>query len=123
MSTIAQIAALAAFAVVSGSAVAQARVYSEPSYGDQTVSMRVSTADLNLESQAGAQVMLHRIHYAASIVCGFRADDSVLAMSRTYRRCMDDATERAVGKLDNPIVSALNARGQSGQLKFASRAP
>lgn len=119
MSISAKVTALAALAVLGGSVAANAAIFSEVSSGNNTVSVKVSYADLDLQNQAGAQIMLRRIHHAASIACGNGPDDRLFWTVRAYRMCIDKAAESAIVRLHSPIVSALN--GRAGGELLASR--
>jgi UrcA family protein len=75
----------------------------------EIVSVAVPYGDLNLSSEAGAQIMLQRIHNAAVTICGTESG-SILDRVMVYEPCADGITYRAVARFDNPIVSALNDR-------------
>jgi UrcA family protein len=74
----------------------------------ETVSVKVSYADLNLSTEAGAKVMLQRIRSAAKKICGDGSDDPVAFIYQTLP-CAKATTDRAVAKFGNPIVTALNS--------------
>jgi UrcA family protein len=78
----------------------------------ETVSVKVSYVDLNLSTEAGAKVMLQRIRSAAMKICGTGSDDPVDHFYG-YLPCVNGATDRAVARFHNRIVSALNG-GKSG---------
>lgn len=86
------------FAACGQSAVAQ---------NADTVSVKVSYADLNTSSPAGARAMLQRIRTAAKAICGTESDDP-LDQLMIYRPCVDGVTNRAVVTLDDPTVTAIN---------------
>ena len=65
--------------------------------------------DLDLSSEAGAQVMLQRIHNAAQTICGPDAGH-LLDRLMVYQPCVNGITNRAVDQFDNPIVADLNDR-------------
>jgi UrcA family protein len=71
----------------------------------------VSYADLNLESEAGAQTLLRRIKFAARRVCGVN-DIGVLAIEfrAQLHRCAEQATARAVADVDGRTIVVANAR-------------
>jgi UrcA family protein len=94
--------AIAAIAAMSLSASA----FAAPS-GDTEVSVKVSLAGINLQSQAGAQVAVGRIHFAARQICGEETTADLGARAR-YSACMNQVTQRAVARLDSPLVTALN---------------
>ena len=81
-------------------------VVTAPSGADRSFrSERVSFADLDPDSSAGAHVLLIRINGAARNVCG--PDPSVthdLNDSRDYSVCMHRAVANAVDDIDDPAV-------------------
>lgn len=100
-----------AAAAVAGSAMAQGESTAARSIF-QEVAVPVTYGDLDLSSQDGASIMLHRLHDAALNACG--ADDGSVApykwavrRSACYHRSMD----RAVAALDAPTVSQLYSGG------------
>jgi UrcA family protein len=99
--------AVAAFAAMAVSASAFAAPTS-----DTQVSVKVSLAGVDLQSQAGAQVALGRIHVAARQICGEEPTDALDGRAQ-YRACMAQVTDRAVAKLGSPTVAALNGPVQS----------
>jgi UrcA family protein len=117
MTTKTILTAVAAFAAMSVSASAFA---APPS--DTDVSVKVSLAGVDLQSQAGAQVALGRIHFAARQICGEEATPD-LGDRAQYRACMDQVTQRAVAKLGSAVVTALNgpAKNRAGAILTASR--
>ncbi len=74
------------------------------------VSIKVSYADLNLDSRAGAEALLRRVGQAAESVCGSRPSDHLDDLM-IYRACVRGVADRAVANLGHPLVSALNAGG------------
>lgn len=73
-----------------------------------TVSVKVSYADLNLSTEAGAKAMLQRIRTAAKKICGAEMDDPIERLYE-YKPCVNGTTDRAVAQFGNPIVTALNS--------------
>jgi|SRR5687768_5287886 UrcA family protein len=71
----------------------------------------VSFADLNLETEAGANTLLRRIKFAARRVCGVN-DIGVIAIEFRARlhRCAEQATARAVADVDARTIIVANAR-------------
>jgi UrcA family protein len=71
----------------------------------------VSFADLDLETQAGAQTLLNRIKFAARRVCGVY-DAGLLAMEfrAQLHRCAAQATARAVADVDARTIVVADAR-------------
>ena len=87
---------------------------------DQTVSIRVSYADLDIGHSAGAKVLLHRLQAAAVQACGGMPDVRVLAQVAAFDRCRREAVGRAVAQIDSPTLdAAANRRGRDAD--FASR--
>jgi len=82
-------------------------------------SVKVQLADVDLASQAGAQVAMRRISNAAQTVCGGAPDLRNMSRYAIYNRCRRETIERAVGQLDRPQVTALLAKPQTRE--FASR--
>lgn len=78
----------------------------------------VQFRDLDLNSTAGAKVMLRRLDRAALSVCG-ASEFSVREYQRDVRRsdCYDQAMQSAVRELGAPSVSAA----YSGAMNVASR--
>jgi UrcA family protein len=94
--------ALAAAAAV---AVAAALVVPTVSQAAESVSMRVSYADLNLASDQGSQLLQRRIAIAARVVCGFEESkqyDVVIATNA----CRSGAIEGARPAFEAAIASA-----------------
>ena len=104
MFTMSTITALSAAMAVGFAACGQ----SASAQDTETPSAKVYYADLNLSTEAGAQVMLRRIRSAAEKVCGIQNDDP---LDRFYEwaPCVKSTTKRAVAEFGNPIVTALNS--------------
>jgi UrcA family protein len=94
---------------------AQAAPPTAPYAGD-TVSVRVSLTDLNLDHEPGARMALYRIRKAAGYVCGGDPGSPLLKLSALYRACQRDSVDRAVATLDQPRVTALNERGATNTM-------
>jgi|KBSMisStandDraft_5_1062788.scaffolds.fasta_scaffold3210609_1 UrcA family protein len=101
-------ATLAATAALSLCTAASAGPQAQP-YDPDTVSVKVSLADLNLNNEPGARIALRRIRNAAREVCGVAPSHPLMKESELYWACQRGATDRAVARLDVPTVSALNA--------------
>ncbi len=97
--------AAVAFATVASSSAALA---AEP-----PTEVRVSTRDLNLQTPAGAQTLMHRIYSAATLVCGGGPLTLEIADYQSFRRCRADAVARAVRDADAPMVTALAYHGSA----------
>jgi UrcA family protein len=115
-STLTAIAAFAAVAISAGAFAAPAAAESD------VVSVKVSLADVDMGSPAGAQVALRRIHAAAGQICGEESGDRLTGHAQ-YRACLDQITDRAVARLGSPMVTALNgfANGHAKVVVSASR--
>jgi UrcA family protein len=85
-----------------------------------TVTVRVPIDDLNLRSDTGATIALRRIHNAAGFICGEEPQAMLLAREQLYRQCMKATVDRAVARLDAPLVSAMNAPRQAGPNTLAA---
>ncbi len=96
-------AALAALAIA---AAAQPAASREPA-ADASVSARIALGDLNLDNRADAKTLLRRIRRTAESLCG-PIDDDLFDNRWQYSRCVIGAVDRAVARLDNPTVTALN---------------
>ena len=94
------------FAAASQSAFAQS---------DDTVSVKVSFADLNPSTDAGAKVMLRRIRNAANSICGPAPTNPIDRMMGPYDTCIKETVSQAVSQLNSPLVTAL----YSGKTKSA----
>lgn len=95
------------FAVASACAFLGAALAPTPSFaGEEQGQMRVAMGDLDLQSDPGAQSVLHRIKTASSIFC--ENDNRTRDLARTLEswKCRDRMTYLAVSKLDAPLVTA-----------------
>lgn len=82
---------------------------------DDVASVRVSYADLNLSSTAGAQTILQRIHHAANSVCGPQSSNPIDRVARLREVCVKQAVSQSVHQLNVPMVTALYA-GDGGAM-------
>jgi UrcA family protein len=99
-------AVAAALAATGPAFAAPVSVWSE----DEQVYAKVTYADSELRSAKGAADVARRIRSAARRVCG--GEDSVLlAMSRRFQTCQRDVIDRAVRRLDAPLVAEALGRG------------
>lgn len=94
--------ALAAAAAI---AVAAVLVIPTVSQAAESFSMRVSYADLNLASDAGAQVLHRRIAIAARVVCGFE-ESKLYDVIVATKACRSGAIEGARPAYEAAIGSA-----------------
>ena len=83
---------------------------------DGLPSKRVSYADLDISSPAGAKVLYSRIVAAAKDVCAQSGVKDLGAMQRV-NGCVDHAINHAVKEVDSPALSALRP---SSMIHFAS---
>ncbi|HEY7640535.1 MAG TPA: UrcA family protein [Steroidobacteraceae bacterium] len=67
----------------------------------------VSFADLNLQSEADAAVLLERIESAARNVCGLHAGPMPLEIKAHLQICAREATARAVADVKAPQLTRL----------------
>ena len=101
------ISLLAAAALVSGFTVTEA--VASPSNDEGVVSRKVAYPDLDISRPQGAKALLHRIRNAASIVCAGGLSQPLQNTSRSYRKCVADAANRAVADVNSPMVTALHS--------------
>mgnify|MGYP001813056303 CR=1 FL=1 len=76
----------------------------------EDVSVRVSFADLNIHSQAGAKVLYARLKRASEEVCGldFYTINRSLTQKRIARACYLAALEASVEKVDSDALSEMH---------------
>lgn len=74
------------------------------------VTLKVSIADLNMSSVAGAREALARIQRAARQICGGDSEPS-LTQQMQYRSCVSDAVQRAVAAMRLPTLTAVSQGG------------
>jgi UrcA family protein len=79
-----------------------------PAQNDDTVSVKVSYAGLDLSSQAGAQIMLRRITNAAHSICGPEAQSGPERLNPQYGVCVGAIVQKSVASLGAPMVTAMN---------------
>lgn len=98
---------LTAAAILAGLAFTTSAGAYEPAISTPHASVRYS--DLDLGKPAGAETMFNRLKQAATRVCGGKPDSRLIFEQRIFRRCVDNALDDAVAKLDAPLVTALHA--------------
>ncbi len=77
---------------------------------DQGPSTRVKVGDLDLNTDAGRQVLLDRLSKAASSVCAeYATANWSLGYAAVYRSCFQSTLAAAVEKVHHEQVSALVA--------------
>jgi len=96
---------LITFALAAVAALPATRALAEPR--DRTVRVRVSGADLDLQSPEGADAMLGRLRAAAHKACGGRPPIGPLGLSmrEAFETCQREAVIRAVADLGSPVVT------------------
>jgi UrcA family protein len=67
--------------------------------------------DLDLNTDAGVQVLYHRIKGAANQVCGY-VDVRNLVAARTHQACVDRAMADAVAAVNNQMLTKTVAVAQ-----------
>jgi UrcA family protein len=113
--------ALASLAVIAAWQVAPAARAQSPSVSEVVVrgvahggrevrQQKVSYADLNLRTDAGARTLLDRVQGAAKKVCAPEPSPNDLTQQTDFKTCLHDAVAGAVAELGNPTVSALYAQ-------------
>ncbi len=120
MSAKTKIASLATLAALGLAPATHAAPVGEWTSDPAAMTVKVSFADLELSSPAGAQSALNRIHAAAKTACGGEPDIRLLERLAIYHSCVKSTVKRAVASLDNPAVTALNA-GEPGATMVANR--
>jgi len=85
-------------------------------------STKVSLAGVDLGSEEGAKAVLQRIRNAARQVCSEDPNIRDLDLTHPYVDCLNATVDHAVGVLDNPRVTALNAaHGKARTLMAVNR--
>src|SRR5262245_21644269 len=105
-----------ALAFMSLSAAAEAKPV-----GDMYLpSLDVFYGDLNLSNPSGARVVLKRIKFAASRVCGGEPDTMLdLVGRRQYKHCVGIATKDGVSQLKSPLVTAVYTGRTAADMRVA----
>jgi UrcA family protein len=78
-------------------------------HADESVPVRTVTvhySDLNLNAQAGADVLYRRIRSAAEQVCGDVAPRQLLEAAAA-KACVNKAVAASVGAVNNPRLSSI----------------
>lgn len=70
----------------------------------------VGFSDLNIQTTAGAQALIHRIKAAARRVCGPAPDMHDLDGGRSYNNCLENSTTQAMASINDPLVATLGVR-------------
>jgi len=95
--------AVAALALTATSAFADTA-----SRNDQSFSIGVRTAVLNLNSDTDAKVLLRRIQSAAGHGCGEKPNIVELSRMRVFNLCVGASVDATVARIGNPKLTALN---------------
>ena len=74
------------------------------------VSVRVSYADLDIHSEAGAKVLYSRLKRASEEVCGIQSHviNGSLAATKNARACYREALEVSVKKIDSAALTGIH---------------
>lgn len=96
--------------VVMGVAVAAAMLVGV-AQGAEVPAKTVRFQDLNLNTDAGVQVLYKRIHGAANQVCG-NVDWKDLVVARAHKACVDRAVADAVAAVNNQMLTKTVAVAQ-----------
>lgn len=100
------------FSLLAAAAVAAPAIGSAaPPRQLDNLSVRVSYADLDIHSTAGAKVLYSRLKRAAEEVCGIRAHiiNGSLAQTLKTRECFRDTLEASVEKIDSDALEEVHA--------------
>lgn len=74
----------------------------------ERISTRVEVADLNLQTDAGAEAALRRIQNAARQICGDQTGVRDLQRQEMADRCVRDAVNTTVASSHSPVLAAVN---------------
>ena len=74
-------------------------------------SVKVSYADLNIQSEAGARVLYTRLKRATEEVCGIQTHviNGSLAATLRARTCFEETLEASVKKIDSDALSKIHS--------------
>lgn len=91
--------------------------------GAQQQSIRVSYADLNLDSDQGAKAFLKRVGRAAERACGGTPASGPIELRnmKAFNACKAEAMSGAVAQANNTLVSVRFAEAQGRVYALASR--
>ena len=77
-------------------------------------SLEVSTSGYDLSKSADAQIIYYKIKKAAKRVCSNALVRQTLREQAEERACRDEAIERAVSQLDEPVLTlVMNTQNRS----------
>jgi UrcA family protein len=74
---------------------------------DEAPSRHVSYADLNIDSQNGAEALYARIRYAARSVCT-QYESPQLDRRSVWQSCVSKSVDAAVAKINNRMLSSIH---------------
>jgi len=83
----------------------------------------VSYGDLNVDHEAGAQILINRLRAAADRVCGGRPDIRILNQLGAYQTCVTQAMDRAVASIGHPVVGNAYSLSKVDTSRFQRRFP
>jgi UrcA family protein len=83
------------------------------SVGAGTASIGVSYADLDLNRPTDVKILYRRINLAAEEVCGPRSTTGTNLPLPSWERCVAQAVDATVAKLDRPALSAYHREHSS----------
>ena len=86
----------------------------------ERLSVPVKVGDLDIRSEAGAKVALHRIQHAAVTICG-ETDSKQLARQAMIDACVRDAVNATVASANSPALAALNGTPMQATTLAAAR--
>jgi UrcA family protein len=109
--------ALAAFALIAG-VIGSAPASAGPVM--ETRSEKVSYADLNVGSLAGAETLYKRIQGAARKVCSPSDGTVGTDQFREWKRCYQTAIANAVAQANIPMLAAVHSNNGGGEQRLAS---
>jgi UrcA family protein len=84
-------------------------------------SVTVSYRDLDLSTPHGAKVLYRRILAAAKEVCGYRGPG--LLEQSVWKGCYHNAIADAVGKVNNPLVTAVHTGRPAAKTPMLAKTP
>lgn len=95
--------------LLAGAAIPAIATAAAPTQIDDT-SIKVSYADLNIESEAGASVLYLRLRRASEEVCGIRVHEiNGSLVNSKARACFREALEAAVDKVDSDALKKIHS--------------
>jgi UrcA family protein len=75
--------------------------------GAEARSQTVKFADLDLSKSQGVKTLLTRIRSAAGDVCSPQPDAADISGNKDYRKCIGQAVNGAVEKVNSPALTAM----------------